>query len=35
MKAYDLDLGQKIINAFYNEEGSYRKLAKHFNVKFD
>lgn len=32
MKAYDLDLRKKIINAFCNKEGSYRKLAKIFNV---
>jgi len=32
MKAYDTDLRQKIINAFRNREGSYRKLAKRFHV---
>ncbi len=32
MKAYDKDLRQKIINAFHNKEGSYRKLAKRFHV---
>lgn len=32
MKAYDRDLRQKIINAFCNKEGSYRKLAKRFHV---
>ena len=32
MKAYDQDLRQKIIDAFQNREGSYRKLAKRFHV---
>ena len=32
MKAYDQDLRQKIIDAFRNREGSYRKLAKRFHV---
>ena len=32
MKAYDQDLRQKIINAFRNREGSYRKPAKQFHV---
>ena len=32
MKAYDQDLRQKIINAFRNREGSYRKFAKRFHV---
>lgn len=32
MKAYDQDLRQKIIDAFRNREGSYRKLAKRFDV---
>ncbi|GAX46369.1 transposase [Tolypothrix sp. NIES-4075] len=32
MKAYDQDLRQKIIEAFRNREGSYRKLAKRFHV---
>ena len=32
MKAYDRDLRQKIIYAYRNREGSYRKLAKRFHV---
>ncbi len=32
MKAYDQDLRHKIIDAFRNREGSYRKLAKRFHV---
>lgn len=32
MKAYDQNLRQKIIEAFRNREGSYRKLAKRFHV---
>ncbi len=32
MKAYDQDLRQKIISAYHNREGSYRKLAKRFHV---
>ena len=32
MKAYDQDLRQKIIDAFRNRKGSYRKLAKRFDV---
>jgi transposase len=32
MKAYDQDLRQKILEAFRNREGSYRKLAKRFHV---
>jgi len=32
MKAYSLDLRQKIIDAYQNKEGSYRQLAKRFKV---
>ena len=32
MKAYSLDLRQKIIDAYNNKEGSYRQLAKRFRV---
>jgi hypothetical protein len=30
MKYYFIDLRQKIIDAYNNEEGLYRKLAQHF-----
>jgi transposase len=32
MKAYSLDLRQKLIDAHKNHEGSYRQLAKRFSV---
>jgi putative transposase len=32
MKAYSIDLRQKIIDAHNNEEGSQRQLAKRFSV---
>ncbi|NEQ70697.1 MAG: transposase [Symploca sp. SIO2D2] len=32
MKAYSLDLRQKVVEAYNNKEGSYRKLAKRFRV---
>ena len=32
MKAYSLDLRQKIVDAYTNKEGSYRQLAKRFRV---
>jgi len=32
MKAYSNDLRQKIIDAYNNKEGSYRKLAQRFSV---
>ncbi len=32
MKAYSLDLRQKIVDAYNNKEGSYRQLAKRFRV---
>lgn len=32
MKAYSIDLRQKIIDAYNKKEGSYRELAKRFSV---
>lgn len=32
MKAYSIDLRQKVINAYNNQEGSQRKLATRFSV---
>lgn len=32
MKAYSIDIRQKIIDAYNNQEGSQRKLAKRFRV---
>jgi len=34
MKAYSLDLRQKIVEAYNNQEGSYRQLAQRFRVSF-
>jgi transposase len=34
MKAYSLDLRQKILDAYLNREGSIRELATRFNVSF-
>ncbi len=31
MKAYSIDLRQKVINAYHNREGSQRELAKRFS----
>ncbi len=33
-KAYSIDLRQKIIDAYENDEGSMRILAKRFKVSF-
>lgn len=35
MAAYSLDLRQKIIDSYNNDEGSIRKLAKRFHVSPD
>ncbi len=32
MKAYSIDLRQKIVDAYNNQEGSYRQLAQRFRV---
>ncbi|PSO78773.1 MAG: hypothetical protein BRC44_10280 [Cyanobacteria bacterium QS_4_48_99] len=32
MKTYSIDLRQKIIEAYQNQEGSQRQLAKRFKV---
>jgi len=32
MKAYSLDLRQKIIHAYINQEGSIRQVAQRFKV---
>jgi putative transposase len=32
MKAYSIDLRQKVIDAYNNQEGSLRQLAKRFSV---
>jgi transposase len=32
MKAYSLDLRQKIVTAYDNQEGSLREIAKRFKV---
>lgn len=32
MKAYSIDLRQKIVEAYNNQEGSYRQLAQRFRV---
>ena len=32
MKAYSIDLRQKIVEADHNQEGSYRQLAHRFRV---
>jgi putative transposase len=34
MKAYSIDLRQKIVDAYNNQEGSYRQLAQRFRVSF-
>ena len=34
MKAYSIDLRQKIVEAYNNQEGSYRQLAQRFRVSF-
>lgn len=34
MKAYSIDLRQKIVEAYNNQEGSYRQLAQRFSVSF-
>ncbi len=34
MKPYSIDLRQKIVDAYSNQEGSYRQLAQHFRVSF-
>ena len=32
MKPYSLDLRQKVVEAYSNKEGSFRRLAKRFKV---
>jgi transposase len=34
MKPYSIDLRQKIVDAYSNQEGSYRELAQRFSVSF-
>src|SRR3712207_6656871 len=34
MKPYSIDLRQKIVDAYSNQEGSYRRLAQRFRVSF-
>jgi putative transposase len=34
MKPYSIDLRQKIVDAYSNQEGSYRQLAQRFRVSF-
>jgi len=34
MKAYSLDLRQRILDAYFNREGSIRDLARRFKVSF-
>jgi len=34
MKAYSIDLRQKIVEAYLNQEGSQRQLSERFKVSF-